>query len=205
MPGKGLVMAFRSCVTLSKDIRLTWLRYSITMTFNLWHETWVVGEHRSSREFPGNLSSPRLRFRRSPGEPDKQTEGGNILKDQSLPANIDEYIAGFSPDVRSILEKIRSTIREAAPQAEEKISYRMPAFARNCILVYFAAFKKHIGMYPPVQGDEKLSKQLAPYRGEKGNLKFPLDEPIPYDLIRKVVRLRVKEHLKEAKAKRRQK
>jgi uncharacterized protein YdhG (YjbR/CyaY superfamily) len=127
------------------------------------------------------------------------------MTDKSAPANIDEYIAAFSPDVQSLLEKIRLTIREAAPQAEEKISYKMPAFALNGILVYFAAFKKHIGMYPPVQGDKKLSKELAPYRGEKGNLKFPLDEPIPYDLIRRVVTFRVKEHLRKAKAKRKQK
>ena len=127
------------------------------------------------------------------------------MTDQSAPANIDEYIAAFSPDVQAILQKIRLTIREAAPQAEEKISYKMPAFAWNGILVYFAAFKKHIGMYPPVRGDAKLNKELAPYKGEKGNLKFPLDEPIPYDLIRRVVTLRLKQHQEKLKAKRKQK
>src|SRR5579884_3346787 len=126
------------------------------------------------------------------------------MTDKSTPANIDEYIAAFSPGVQAILQKIRLTIREAVPQAEEKISYKMPAFAWNGILVYFAAFKKHIGMYPPVQGDAKLSKELTPYKGEKGNLKFPLDEPIPYDLIRRVVAFRVKEHQKKVKAKRKQ-
>ncbi len=127
------------------------------------------------------------------------------MTDQSAPANIDEYIAAFAPDVQAILQKIRLTIREAAPQAEEKISYKMPAFAWNGILVYFAAFKKHIGMYPPVRGDAKLNKELAPYRGEKGNLKFPLDEPIPYDLIRRVVTVRLKQHQEKLKAKRKQK
>jgi uncharacterized protein YdhG (YjbR/CyaY superfamily) len=118
------------------------------------------------------------------------------MTDRTVPKNIDEYIAAFPPEVQLILEKIRLTIRQAAPEAEEKISYRMPAFMLGGILVYFAAFKKHIGMYPPVQGDEKLSKELARYRGEKGNLKFPLDEPIPYRLIRKIVQHRVKDQLK---------
>jgi uncharacterized protein YdhG (YjbR/CyaY superfamily) len=127
------------------------------------------------------------------------------MTDQAAPANIDEYIAAFAPEVQSILENIRLTIREAAPQAEEKISYRMPAFAQDGILVYFAAFKNHIGMYPPIQADAKLNKELARYRGEKGNLRFPLDEPIPYDLIRRLVTFRVKEHLEKAKAKRKRK
>jgi uncharacterized protein YdhG (YjbR/CyaY superfamily) len=124
------------------------------------------------------------------------------MTDRSAPATIDEYVAAFPPDVQSILRKIRSTIRKAAPQAEERISYRMPAFAQDGILVYFAAFKKHIGVYPPVRGDEKLSKELAPYRGEKGNLKFPLDEPIPYDLIARIVKFRVKERMKRERSKR---
>jgi uncharacterized protein YdhG (YjbR/CyaY superfamily) len=124
---------------------------------------------------------------------------------RSAPKNIDEYIAAFSPEVQSILEKIRLTIRQTAPQAEEKISYRMPAFTLDGVLIYFAAFKKHIGIYPPVQGDEKLSKETSRYRGEKGNLKFPLDEPIPYALIRSVVKFRLKEHLKRAASKRKKK
>jgi uncharacterized protein YdhG (YjbR/CyaY superfamily) len=124
------------------------------------------------------------------------------MTDRSAPATIDEYVGAFPPDVQSILRKIRSTIRKAAPQAEERISYRMPAFTQDGILVYFAAFKKHIGVYPPVRGDEKLSKELAPYRGEKGNLKFPLDEPIPYDLIARIVKFRVKERMKRERSKR---
>jgi uncharacterized protein YdhG (YjbR/CyaY superfamily) len=110
------------------------------------------------------------------------------------PKNIDEYIAGFPNDVQEILEKIRLMIREVAPEAGEKISYQIPAFTLDGDLIYFAAFKKHIGLYPPVKGDEKLRKELAPYLGEKGNLKFPLDEPIPYSLIKRVVKARLKEH-----------
>jgi uncharacterized protein YdhG (YjbR/CyaY superfamily) len=124
---------------------------------------------------------------------------------RSASGTIDEYIAGFPPEVQSILEKIRLTIRKAAPQAEERISYRIPAFALNGILIYFAAFKKHIGVYPPVRGDEKLSKEIARYRGEKGNLKLPLDEPIPYGLIARVVRSRVKEHMARSRSRRKAK
>ena len=109
------------------------------------------------------------------------------------PGTIDEYIAASPPEVRAILEKIRATVRKAAPDAQETISYRIPAFKRNGVLVYFAAAKKHIGLYPPIRGDAKLLKALAPYAGEKGNLKFPLDRPIPYALIGRIVRLRVRQ------------
>jgi uncharacterized protein YdhG (YjbR/CyaY superfamily) len=124
---------------------------------------------------------------------------------QSAPGTIDDYIAGFPANVQSILKKMRSTIRKAAPQAVEKISYRMPAFTQNGVLIYFAAFRQHIGVYPPVRGDEKLIKALSRYRGEKGNLKFPLDEPIPYQLITKIVKFRVKEHAKRQLSKRKRK
>lgn len=127
------------------------------------------------------------------------------MTERSEPATIDEYIAAFPPDVQSILEKIRSIIREAAPQAKERLSYKIPAFAMNGDLIYFAAFKKHIGIYPPVRGDEKLRKALSRYRGEKGNLKFPLDEPMPYELISRVVRCRLKEHLENVQSKRKKK
>ncbi len=127
------------------------------------------------------------------------------MTDRSAPGTIDEYIAAFPPDVQAILEKIRLTIREAAPQAQEKISYKMPAFALDGDLIYFAAFKKHIGVYPPVRGDAKLSKEISRYRGEKGNLKFPLDEPIPYELITRVVKFRVKEHVERLRSKRKEK
>ena len=111
---------------------------------------------------------------------------------------IDEYIAGFPPNVRAILRKIRATIRKAAPRATETISYRIPAFRQSGMLVYLAAFKRHIGLYPPVRGDAKLTKALARYAGEKGNLRLPLDEPIPYALIARIVRLKVKQNLKRS-------
>jgi len=109
------------------------------------------------------------------------------------PRNIDDYIAPFPPSVWAILKKVRATVRKAAPGAEERISYGIPAFALNGILVYFAAFKKHIGFYPPVR-DPKLRKAVAVYTGEKGNLRFPLDKPVPYALITRIVRSRIKEN-----------
>lgn len=111
------------------------------------------------------------------------------------PVTIDEYIRAFPPRVRAILERIRRSVRAVAPEATEVMSYRMPAFKLHGILVYFAAFKNHIGLYPPVRGDAKLVKAAAPYAGEKGNLRFPLDEPIPYDLIRRIVLHRKKQDL----------
>lgn len=109
------------------------------------------------------------------------------------PATVDEYIDAFAPEVRAILQKLRSTVREAAPGAEERISYRMPAFFQDGVLVYFAAFKKHIGLYPPVR-DPKLSKAIEPYAGPKGNLQFPLDRTLPYALIRRIVKSRLREN-----------
>jgi uncharacterized protein YdhG (YjbR/CyaY superfamily) len=114
------------------------------------------------------------------------------------PKDIDDYIAAFSPGVQSILEAIRVTIQRAAPDAAEKISYQIPTFTLNGNLVHFAAFKKHIGFYPPVRGNEKLRNEMAPYAGEKGNLRFPLDKRIPYALIRKIVKVRVRENLERA-------
>ena len=114
---------------------------------------------------------------------------------------IETYIAASAAAVRPILREMRRVIRAAAPEAEEVISYRMPAFRQRGILVYFAALKNHIGLFPPVRGDAKLAKALAPYAGPKGNLKFPLDRPIPYSLIRRVVRLRVKQDFAPPRAK----
>src|SRR5215475_4373059 len=109
------------------------------------------------------------------------------------PKDIDSYISKFPADVQEILEKVRATICHAAPDAKETISYLMPAFRRHGILVYFAAWKKHIGMYPPISGDKALEKAIARYAGPKGNLQFPLDEPVPYELIERIVSLRVKQ------------
>ncbi len=117
-----------------------------------------------------------------------------MKSDVKAPKTIDEYIVAFSPDVQAILQRIRVIAHEAAPGAVEKISYQMPALARNGNLIYFAAFKKHIGLFPPVQGDAKLQRDVAPYKGEKGNLKFPLDQPMPYELIGRIIRARIKEH-----------
>ena len=116
------------------------------------------------------------------------------------PANIDEYVSGFAPEVQAILERIRSTVHEAAPASQETISYQIPAFTLNGVLVYFAAFKKHIGFYPPVRGDAALEKAVSRYAGEKGNLQFPLAEPIPYALISRIVKFRVKQNRARAAA-----
>lgn len=112
---------------------------------------------------------------------------------RKAPKDIDAYIARFPPDVQAILRRIRATVREAAPAAEETISYQIPAFRLNGVLVYFAAFKNHIGVFPPVRGDAALEKAVSPYAGEKGNLRLPLDKPIPYGLIRRIVKLRVRQ------------
>ncbi len=119
----------------------------------------------------------------------------------TAPKTIDEYIAGFPNDVQEILEKIRTTIRKAAPDAEETIKYQMPTFTLKGNLVHFAAFKKHIGFYPTPTGTEKFQKELSVYQGAKGSVRFPLDKPIPFDLISKIVKFRVKENLDRAKAK----
>ena len=118
------------------------------------------------------------------------------------PNDIDGYISQFPADVQAILQKVRETIRHAAPEAKETISYMMPAFKQHGILVYFAAWKKHIGLYPPISGDKTLEKAIARYAGPKGNLQFPLDEPMPYDLIERIVKLRVKQDSEKAAAKR---
>ncbi len=124
-----------------------------------------------------------------------------MRNNQTAPKTIDEYVAGFPQDVQAILEKIRTTIRKAAPGAEETIKYGMPTFTLKGNLVYFAAFKKHIGFYPPTSAKSaKFKKELSVYEGAKGSLKFPLDKPIPFDLISRIVKLRVKENLERAEA-----
>ncbi len=115
------------------------------------------------------------------------------------PETIDDYIAGFAPEVRAILQRIRKTISAAAPGAQEIISYQIPTFRLNGALVHFAAFNHHIGFYPPVRGDARLEKAVARYAGPKGNLRFPLDEPIPYKLIERIVKVRVKQNMANAK------
>ncbi len=119
----------------------------------------------------------------------------------SAPTTIDEYIAGFPPDIQEKLQQIRQTIRAAAPDAEEAIKYQMPTFTLKGNLVHFAAFKQHIGFYPAPTGIEEFQQELSAYKGAKGSVRFPLDKPIPYDLITRIVRFRVGENLKRAEAK----
>lgn len=121
--------------------------------------------------------------------------------DQPAPKTIDEYIAGFPQDIQEILEKVRVTIRKAAPDAQEAIKYQMPTFTLKGNLVHFGAFKKHIGFYPVPTGIEKFKDELSVYEGGKGSVQFPLDQPIPYDLIGRIVEFRVKENLERAEAK----
>ena len=108
---------------------------------------------------------------------------------------IDEYIALFPKDVRNILEALRKAIRDVAPQAEEAISYQIPTYKLNGNLVHFAAFKDHISFFPTSSGIEAFKVKLKSYKTSKGTIRFPLDEPIPFDLIKEIVRFRVKENL----------
>lgn len=120
---------------------------------------------------------------------------------KSPPNGIDEHIAKFPEDVQVTLEKVRATIRKAAPNAEETINYGIPTFTLEGNLVHFAGFKSHIGFYPTPSGIEKFKAELSKYEGAKGSVKFPLDRPIPYTLISKIVKFRVKENLERAAAK----
>jgi uncharacterized protein YdhG (YjbR/CyaY superfamily) len=112
---------------------------------------------------------------------------------------INEYIQTFPVEIQIILGKLRQTIRKAAPEALEAISYQMPAFKLNGNMVYFAAFKKHIGFFPTPSGVEAFKKELASYVTSKGTIQFPLNKPIPYDLVEKIVLFRVKEQLARKK------
>ena len=115
---------------------------------------------------------------------------------------IDEYIAGFPENVRDILEELRQVIRKAAPQAEEAMRYGIPTFRLNGNLVHFAAFKNHIGFYPTPSAIETFKEELSPYKQAKGSVQFPIDKPIPYDLIQKIVEYRVEESLESNKRER---
>jgi uncharacterized protein YdhG (YjbR/CyaY superfamily) len=121
------------------------------------------------------------------------------------PTDIDGYISQFPADVQAVLREVRETIRLAAPEAVETISYRMPAFRQHGILVYLAAWKTHIGLYPPISGDKAIEKAIARYAGPNGNLQFPLDEPMPFALIERIVKLRVNQDTEKAEAKRKKK
>jgi uncharacterized protein YdhG (YjbR/CyaY superfamily) len=118
--------------------------------------------------------------------------------------SVDEYIAACPPEVRPILRKVRAAIRRAVPDAQETISYRMPTFTRHGVVLHFAAFREHIGLYPPVRGDAALMAEIAPYAGEKGNLRLPLDRKIPYGLIGRLAKARARRNA-ERSARRRPK
>jgi uncharacterized protein YdhG (YjbR/CyaY superfamily) len=114
---------------------------------------------------------------------------------------IESYTCGFPPEVQVVLRRIRQVLRRAVPDAEEIISYRMPALRLHGIVLYYAAFKNHIGIYPPIHGSAPLDRAISRYAGEKGNLKLPLDEPIPYKLIERIAKLRARQNRAKATSK----
>lgn len=113
------------------------------------------------------------------------------------PTSIDEYIAGFPKEVQQVLEQVRATIKTAAPDAEETIAYAIPTFKLKGNLVHFAAFKNHIGFYATPTGHGEFAKELSVYQQGKGSVQFPLDQPMPLDLITKIVKFRVRQHLEK--------
>jgi uncharacterized protein YdhG (YjbR/CyaY superfamily) len=114
--------------------------------------------------------------------------------------SIDEYIDSFPTEVASILQTVRQIVKDEAPDAEETIKYQLPTFTLNGNLVYFGAWKRHIGLYPPISENVPFKQELAPYEGPKGNFQFPLDKPLPIPLIRKIVRFRVEESVGKKQA-----
>lgn len=115
--------------------------------------------------------------------------------------SIDDYISQFPHEVQAILETLRKVIKESAPDAKEKISYQMPTFVLNGNLVHFAAYKNHIGFYPAPSGINAFKHELSKYKGAKGSIQFPIDKPLPYELIRKIVQFRVAENIEKAEGK----
>ena len=122
---------------------------------------------------------------------------GNKITSQS----IDEYILKFPPEIQVILQKLREVIKESAPDAKEKISYQMPTFELHGNLVHFAAYKNHIGFYPTPSGINAFKHELSEYKGAKGSVQFPIEKPLPYSLISKIVEFRVAENVKQAEGK----
>ncbi len=132
----------------------------------------------------------------------RQTTKTNTVKATSIKfKTVDEYLSSLPANTKNILKELRKTIKQAAPQAEELISYNMPAFKLNGMLVYYAAYKEHIGFYPTPSGIEAFKKELSVYKGAKGTVQFPLDKPMPLDLIIKIVKFRVKKNLEKAEKK----
>ncbi|HWL24934.1 MAG TPA: DUF1801 domain-containing protein [Ureibacillus sp.] len=121
--------------------------------------------------------------------------------EQMIPKSIDEYILQYPHEVQEILKTIRKVIKDSAPNAEEKISYRMPTFVLNGNLVHFAAFKNHIGFYPTSSGINSFQQELSEYKSSKGAVQFPIGKPIPYELISQIVKFRVAENQSKAEGK----
>jgi uncharacterized protein YdhG (YjbR/CyaY superfamily) len=121
-----------------------------------------------------------------------------IMNSDNIPKTIDEYISSFPQHVQEKLNEMRLTIRKAAPEAIEKISYRMPSYSFNGILVYFAAHKNHLGLYPLTSGIKAFSCELTPYQTSKGGIQFPYKESLPVNLIQRIIEFRVKENLSKA-------
>jgi uncharacterized protein YdhG (YjbR/CyaY superfamily) len=114
------------------------------------------------------------------------------------PKDIDEYIGRFPADIQQLLEQVRKTVKIAAPHAEEVISYSMPAFKLNGILVWFAAYTKHIGFYPKTSAIERFKDEISNYKSAKGSVQFPLDKPLPLNLITKIIEFRINENLQKS-------
>ncbi len=129
--------------------------------------------------------------------------GASMATAGATAATIDEYIAGFPADVRAVLGQVRETIRAAAPDAEETIKYQLPTFTLEGNLVHFGAFTAHIGFYPTPSGIDRFQDELSVYRGGRGSVRFPLDEPMPFDLIRRIVEFRVRENVARVETRRR--
>lgn len=123
-----------------------------------------------------------------------------MISGSAIPKDIDTYIAAFPKDIQEKLQKIRNTIHQAAPAATEAIKYGMPTFVMEGNLVHFAAFKNHIGFYPTPMGIESFKKELSVYKGAKGSVQFPLDKPMPLNLIDRIVKYRVKKTLEKKKS-----
>lgn len=119
-------------------------------------------------------------------------------KEKTVPQNIDEYIAVLPEEVKAIMQTVRKVIHEAAPEAKETMNYQIPTFDLQGNLVHFAAFRNHIGFYPTPSGMEAFREELSAYKGAKGSVQFPLNQPIPYDLITRIVKFRVAENLERA-------
>jgi uncharacterized protein YdhG (YjbR/CyaY superfamily) len=128
-------------------------------------------------------------------------KGETMEENKVIFKSIDEYILQFSPDIQEILNRLRKVIKEAAPGAEEKISYQMPAFVLHGNLVYFAVCKKHIGFYPTPSGINAFKNELSEYKGAKGSVQFPIEKPMPFELISEIVKFRVAENTKRAESK----